>query len=120
MKKRDILKKSILVGIGIGALTKEKVERYVNRLKREGYLDAAAGKRLAKDMLSEGKKLETKLKAHVKKRIRLVRKLKSRYYAKKKTNIKKKRVLNKRSSKKRVVARSKQPKKKNKSKKQRR
>ena len=76
MGKKDLLKRSVLLGIGIGALTREKVERYVKKLNKEGYLDVAEGKRLAREMLSEGKRMEKKAKAMIEKRIKMAKKIK--------------------------------------------
>ena len=83
MAKKDLLKKSVLIGIGLGAITKSKVEKYIKELKKEGYLDVAEGKKLARDMISETKRMEKALKSHVKKRVQMVRKIKAKYKSKK-------------------------------------
>ncbi|MBW3003364.1 hypothetical protein KY328_04815 [Candidatus Woesearchaeota archaeon] len=83
MAKKDLLRRSVLIGIGLGAITKEKVERYVKDLRKEGYLDVEEGKKLARDMLSEGKRMEKKLKQHLKKRISMAKKIKAQYKKKK-------------------------------------
>ena len=96
MAKKDMLRKSVLLGIGLGALTKEKVEKYVKRLQREGHLDVGEGKKLAREMLAEGKRMEKRLRASVQKRVKMARKLKAKYKSKKvkpKKKSKKRRVV---------------------------
>ncbi|MEA3430753.1 MAG: hypothetical protein U9R08_05750 [Nanoarchaeota archaeon] len=112
MSKKDLLKKSVLIGIGLGVLTKSKVEKYVKDLKKEGYLDAKEGKKLAKEFLSEGRKLENKLKASLKKRVKIAKSIKSKIYKKKAVKKKSKSPKKKSKSTKKKVVKKKATKKK--------
>lgn len=110
MAKKDFLKKSVLIGIGLGAITKSKVEKYVRQLKNEGYLDVDEGKKLARDMIAETKRMEHALKSHVKKRVDMARKMKARYKSRK-ISVKRKvktvnRKIRKRPSKQRTAKRT--------------
>ena len=67
----DLLKKTLLTGIGIAALTKEKVEEVAKKIAKEGKLTEEEGKKLVKDMLKESeetrKDMENKIEELVKK-----------------------------------------------------
>lgn len=70
MSKKELLKKSVLVAIGLGAITKSKVEGAVSRLKKAGYLNVAEGKKMAREVLAEVGKREKALKQLVEKRLK--------------------------------------------------
>jgi polyhydroxyalkanoate synthesis regulator phasin len=62
---KNIIKKSVLFGLGIGALTKEKAEKFAKDMQKKGYLNAKEGKKLAKDMIAESVKTQKKVQAMV-------------------------------------------------------
>ena len=68
---KNIIKKSVLIGLGIGALTKEKAQKFVKDLQKKGYMNAKEGKKLVKDMVTESvktqKKIQTMVDVNVKK-----------------------------------------------------
>lgn len=49
----DLLKKTVLTGIGIAALTKEKVKDFAKKIVKEKKLTEEEGKKLVKDMLKK-------------------------------------------------------------------
>ncbi|MBW3015437.1 hypothetical protein KY330_03380 [Candidatus Woesearchaeota archaeon] len=103
MKKRDLIKKTVLVGIGFGALTKEKAEKAIARLQNEGYMNVAEGKKLASNIIAEAKKAEKKVMSMVD--VEVKKALKKAYG---KAKIVKKKVKNKAKKKiKRKVAKKK-------------
>ena len=55
----DLIKKTILTGLGIASLTKEKAEKLVKDLIKEGGVSQSEGSRLVKDLLE---KVETNKK----------------------------------------------------------
>ena len=72
---KDIIKKTLLFGIGVGAITKEKADELVNEMKKKGYVDVKEGKKFVNDLLGESLRaqkqvrdlIETQVKAAMKK-----------------------------------------------------
>lgn len=50
----DVIRATVLAGLGAGVITKEKAEEAVNRLVRQGRLTADEGRQLVKDLLESG------------------------------------------------------------------
>jgi len=55
-----LVKKALLLGVGITTLTKENAERIVKDLKKDG-VTKKEGKKLVKDLLKESKKAHDKI-----------------------------------------------------------
>ncbi len=66
---KEFIKKGFLIGIGMGELAKEKVEKTINELVRKGKISKGEGKKLAKKMLAEQKRFNQELKREIKKSI---------------------------------------------------
>ncbi len=49
----DLIKKTILTGLGIASLTKEKVEKLVKDLIKEGEVSEGEGSKLVKELLEK-------------------------------------------------------------------
>ena len=49
----DLIKKTILTGLGIASLTKEKAEKLVKDLVKEGEVSEGEGSKLVKDLLEK-------------------------------------------------------------------
>ena len=49
----DLIKKTILTGLGIASLTKEKAEKLVKDLIKEGEVSEGEGSKLVKDLLEK-------------------------------------------------------------------
>ncbi|MBF0197499.1 MAG: hypothetical protein HQL32_07300 [Planctomycetes bacterium] len=65
----EILKKSLLTGLGLASLTAEKVQGLAKELKEKGKLNEKEGRELADDLLKQSteakKELESKIEAVV-------------------------------------------------------
>jgi polyhydroxyalkanoate synthesis regulator phasin len=70
MNKMKLLKKGILVAIGLGAITKEKVEHAVDKMSKEGYLNVSEGKKLASSLLKDARSREKRLMKLLEKKMR--------------------------------------------------
>lgn len=49
----DLIKKTILTGLGLASLTKEKAEKLVNDLIKEGEVSESEGSKLVKELLEK-------------------------------------------------------------------
>ena len=56
MNKNDVLKKSILVGVGIAAYAQEKAQQVVKELAQQGYLNKTEGKKIIRTICTEAEK----------------------------------------------------------------
>jgi polyhydroxyalkanoate synthesis regulator phasin len=67
----DLLKKTLLTGIGIASLTKEKIEELGRKIAEENKLSEQEGKKLVKDLLTQSeearKDMENRVEQLVKK-----------------------------------------------------
>ena len=61
----DLLKKTLLTGIGIAALTKEKVEEVAKKIAKESKLSEKEGKKLVKDLLEKSDEARKNLEKQV-------------------------------------------------------
>ena len=58
---KDIIKKTVLFGLGIGAITKEKADKFVKEMQKKGYLDAKEGRKMVNEMIKESIKTQKKI-----------------------------------------------------------
>lgn len=68
----DLVKKGVFAGIGVGLMTKEKVEELARKLAGEAKLSEAEGRRLAEELLSQSKEAKTSLEEMLEKRVEVV------------------------------------------------
>ena len=61
----DLLKKTLLAGVGAAALTREKVESLVDELVEKGEIASKEGPKLVKDLLQESQKAKKELEERV-------------------------------------------------------
>ena len=61
----DTFKKGILTGIGVGLMTKSKIEEYAKKVAMEAKLSEAEGKKFVDDMVSESKQAQEKFEERV-------------------------------------------------------
>ena len=61
----DTFKKGIFTGIGIGLMTKGKIEEYARKLAIEAKLSEMEGTKFVKDMIAESKKAQDKIEEHI-------------------------------------------------------
>ncbi len=67
-----MLKKGVLVGVGIAAYAQEKAKQVVQELSREGYLDQKEGKRLVKNICKEAEKSGKRIAGVVQKELKVI------------------------------------------------
>ena len=67
----DLLKKTILTGIGIASMTKDKIEELGKKISEESKLSAEEGKRLVQDLLKQSEKAKNNLEAEVQKFVKI-------------------------------------------------
>ena len=63
----DLLKKTILTGIGITSMTKDKIEKLGKKISEESKLTAEEGKKFVNDLLKQSEKARENLEAQVQK-----------------------------------------------------
>ena len=67
VKMFDLLKKTILTGIGIASMTKDKIEKLGKKISEESKLTAEEGKKFVNDLLKQSEKARENLEAQVQK-----------------------------------------------------
>ncbi|MFH1275604.1 MAG: hypothetical protein ABIH82_00670 [Candidatus Woesearchaeota archaeon] len=71
VNKKELMKKGLLVGVGVAAFAKEKTDKFVNELLKKGHINKAEGQRLVKSVVDEahksGKKVASVLETELKK-----------------------------------------------------
>ena len=67
----DLLKKTILTGIGIASMTKEKIEKLGKKISEESKLSAEEGKKFVNDLLKQSEKARENLEAQVQKLVKI-------------------------------------------------
>ncbi|MCK5177379.1 MAG: hypothetical protein KAQ92_06640, partial [Candidatus Aenigmarchaeota archaeon] len=71
----NVAKKILLLGLGIGATTKEKIEKLIEELEKKGELSAKEGEKITQEFIKKSKKqsedikkmVDTELSATIKK-----------------------------------------------------
>jgi polyhydroxyalkanoate synthesis regulator phasin len=66
----DLLKKGILIGIGVVSLTKDRVEELVEKIAEESKLTEEEGRKLAKELLEKSEEARKEFQDQVGKRVR--------------------------------------------------
>ncbi|MFH1077233.1 MAG: phasin family protein [Pseudomonadota bacterium] len=66
----DILKKTLLTGIGLAAMTKEKIEQLAKELIQKGKLSEKEGKELVNDLLAKSKEAKNDMETTIEKIIK--------------------------------------------------
>jgi len=61
----DLLRKSVLIGIGLAAMTKDKVEEVARKIAEENNLSEEEGRKLAEDLLKRSDEAKENLKGQV-------------------------------------------------------
>ncbi len=63
----DLLKKTILIGIGLASLTKEKMEELTDELVKKGEMSEKEGRELVDDLLNRSKEARKELDSRIEK-----------------------------------------------------
>ena len=66
----DLLKKTILTGIGIASMTKDKIEELGKKISKESKLTEEEGKRMVNDLLKQSEKARENLEFQVQKLVK--------------------------------------------------
>ncbi len=61
----DLLKKGILTGVGIGLLTKEKIEEYAKKAAKEANLSETEARNLLNDLLKQSEEVKNELQKKI-------------------------------------------------------
>ena len=67
---KDILRKTILFGLGLGAITKEKAESLVKDMQKKDYLNVKEGKELVNDIIAESLRTQKKIRESIVKEVK--------------------------------------------------
>lgn len=65
----DLLKKSLLAGIGIASLTKERIEEIASELKTKGELSEEEGKKFVSELLKQAETSRLDLQKTIEERV---------------------------------------------------
>ena len=68
----NLLKKGLMLGLGITAITKETIERTVKDLEKKGEVNTREGKKMVKDLLNKSKKQSEEIMKVVDDRVKKV------------------------------------------------
>ncbi len=77
-KKEDVVKKGILLGVGMAAYAEEKVEQLAKELVKKGQVNKAEGKRFARSVYQEVRRSGQRINAVVQNELRRVLKASSK------------------------------------------
>ncbi len=66
----NLLKKGILAGIGIGMMTKEKIEELAKKTAKEAKLNEEEGRKLADDLLKQSEEVKHQIEKKVDEQVR--------------------------------------------------
>ncbi|MEA3297164.1 MAG: phasin family protein [candidate division Zixibacteria bacterium] len=65
----DSIHKMLLAGVGMAAMTKDKIDKHVEELVEKGKLSEKEGRELAEDMLKKSKQAKDDLEKQVEKQV---------------------------------------------------
>jgi len=65
----DLMKKGLMLGLGIGVMTKEAIEKTVKELEKKGTVNAVEGKKMVEDIIKKSEKHNKQMKKMVDARI---------------------------------------------------
>ena len=81
---KDVIRKSLLFGIGVLDITRENAEKVVNAMVKRGTLSTKEGREVVRDVLMESKKTQKKIQALVEKKVKQLLKTAKKVKKKKK------------------------------------
>ncbi len=61
MKREQLIKKGLMVGVGVAAYVQEKTEKFAKELIRRGHLNKSEGTKLVKSIYKEADKTRRKI-----------------------------------------------------------
>ena len=69
MQTKDLVKKSALIGLGALSITKEKIEKLVKHMEKQGHVSEKEGRILVKQLLRQSKKHVSKMQKVIEKEV---------------------------------------------------
>ncbi len=72
MQKKELLRKGLLLGIGVAAYAEEKAEQLARELVHKGHLNKAEGKKLVKAVYREAQQSGKKIASTLEKEMKIV------------------------------------------------
>lgn len=69
MKTGDLVKKSALIGLGALSITKEKIEKLVKHMEKQGHVSEKEGRVLVKQLFRQSKKHVGKMQKVIEKEV---------------------------------------------------
>ena len=67
---KDLLKKGILTGIGIGLMTKEKVQKFAKKTTKEAKLSEKEGRKLTDELLKQSEEAKQQIERKIDKQVK--------------------------------------------------
>ena len=61
----NLIKKGLMLGLGITSMTKEAIEKTVKELEKKGEINAKEGKKMVDDLLKKSREQNTEIKKKV-------------------------------------------------------
>lgn len=72
MNQKELLKKGVLVGVGVAAYAQEKTQQVVKELARQGYLNKAEGKKIVRNICTEAEKSGRRVASLLQKELKVI------------------------------------------------
>ena len=67
---KDLLKKGILTGIGIGLMNKEKVQKFAKKTTKEAKLSEKEGRKLTDELLKQSEEAKQQIERKIDKQVK--------------------------------------------------
>ena len=72
MNQKELLKKGLLVGVGVAAYAQEKTQQVVKELAKQGYLNKAEGKKIVRNICVEAENSGRRVASLLQKELNLI------------------------------------------------
>ena len=106
--KKELMKKGLLIGVGLASFAKDKADKFAKELVKKGHINEAEGRKLVKSIYGEADKSRKKISKFVEREINKVVKMNASCKScKPKKKAVKKKVVKKKAAKKKPVKRRK-------------
>lgn len=67
---KDILKKAVLFGVGVAAMSRDQIDRFVKQLEKKKIINVKEGKKLVSNLLKESEKSKKKVQDEIEKQVK--------------------------------------------------
>ncbi|MBW2992466.1 hypothetical protein KY345_04580 [Candidatus Woesearchaeota archaeon] len=68
---KDVLRKVALFGVGVAAMSRDQVDKFVKQLEKKKIINVKEGKKLVNDILKQSEKNRKKIQAEIDKQVKL-------------------------------------------------